>query len=207
MQARIGTFLIAVLTALGGAGLTGVHTVQVALRPPLVDCQPLRLPGFGRPSYQPSPEAIERIRQYQYSHWGEYGGEYVSADSLVEAVTGHVDEYRRAYESLLNDPGHLKVIKVRYGQWQLRALRNRIWKDRKQLQQLGITLWAISDDGIYQHGQLQVSDETSRGRAILKDRYDTGMLCLIPVPARAVEPPAYDPNGPLTCYVGRVDHF
>ena len=172
------TFLIAVLTALGGAGLTGVHTIQVALKPPLLDCQPSRLPGFGGPTYQPSPDAMERITQYQYGHWGEYGGMYVSTDSLVIAVTGHVDEYQRAYERLLNDPGHLKVIKVRYAQWQLRDLRDRIWNDRKQLQQLRITLWAISDDGIYQAVQLGVSDTTTRTRAILRDRYETAMFCI-----------------------------
>ncbi len=30
------------------------------------------------------------------------------------------------------------------------------------------------------------------------------MLCLIPVPTKAIEPPAYDPNGPLTCNLGGV---
>jgi hypothetical protein len=121
---------------------------------------------------------MERITQYQDSHSGEYGGRYVSTDSLVIAVTGHVDENRRAYERLLNDPGHLKVIKVRYAQWQLHDLRDRIWNDRKQLQQLGITLWGISDDGIYQVVQLGVSDTTPRTRAILRDRYDSAMLCI-----------------------------
>jgi hypothetical protein len=203
---RIGTLLITVFTALAGAGLTGVHAAQVALKPPLVNCPPQNLPDIGTSLYQPSSETTDRLRQYEYSHWSEYAGGYLASDGIVEAVTGHLDQHRRAYESIVNAPGHLKVIQVKYAQWQLRDLRDRIWNDRKQLQQLGVTLWAISDDGIYQHVQLQVSDETSRGRAILKDRYDTGMLCLIPIPASAIEPPAYDPNGPLTCYVGgRVD--
>ena len=70
------------------------------------------------------------------------------------------------------------MIKVRYAQWQLRDLRDRIWNDREQLQQLRITLWAISDDGIYQVVQPGVSDTTPRTRAILRARYETAMLCI-----------------------------
>jgi hypothetical protein len=129
-------------------------------------------------SYQIDDATMTLLRQYQYSHWGEYAGDYVTGDALVEAVTGHVEEHRRAYESILNAPGHLQVIKLKYAQWQLRDLANRIYKERNELQQLGVTLWSLADDGIYQVVQLGLSDTSPRTRGILRDRYDTAMLCI-----------------------------
>jgi hypothetical protein len=198
--------VLAGLVGLVGAGAIGVNAVQVALKPPLVDCPPHNLPDMGASLYNPSPETTAELGQYQASHRDEYAGQYLASDAIVEAVTGHVEEHRRAYDAILKAPGHLKMIKLKYPEWQIKALMERISNDRVQLQRNGIQMLSISGMGIYQHVELQISDQSSRARAILRDRYDTDMLCLIPIPTRAIEPPAYDPNGPLTCYVGgRVD--
>jgi len=103
-----------------------VHAAQVTLKPPLVNCPPQNLPDIGASLYQPSPETTGRLRQYEHTHWSEYAGSYVASDGIVEAVTGHLDEHRRAYKSIVNAPGHLKVIQVKYAQWQLHDLADRI---------------------------------------------------------------------------------
>jgi hypothetical protein len=197
--------VLAGLVGLVGAGAIGVNAVQVALKPPLVDCPPHNLPDMGASLYNPSPETTAELGQYQASHRDEYAGQYLASDAIVEAVTGHVEEHRRAYDAILKAPGHLKMIKLKYPEWQIKALMERISNDRVQLQRNGIQMLSISGMGIYQHVELQISDQSSRARAILRDRYDTDMLCLIPIPTRAIEPPAYDPNGPVACGMGQVD--
>lgn len=198
--------MLAGLVGLVGAGAIGVKAVQVALKPPLIDCPSNNLPDMGGALYQPSQETIARLRQYQAEHRNDYAGEYPASDAIVEAVTGHLDEHRRAYEAILGAPGHLKMIQLKYPEWQIKSLTDRISNDREQLRRNGIRILMISGTGIYQRVELQVSDESMRARAILRERYDTSMLCLIPSPTTTVEPPAYDPNGSLTCYVGgRVD--
>jgi hypothetical protein len=206
VHGRFGTVVLAGLVGLIGAGAIGVNAVQVALKPPLIDCPPNTLPDMGESVYHPSQETIARLRQYQAEHRDEYAGEYLASDAIVEAVTGHLDEHRRAYEAILGSPAHLKMMKLRFPESQIKSLMDRISNDMGQLQQNGIRILMISGTGIYQRVELQVSNESTRARAILRERYDTSMLCLIPVPTSAVQPPAYDPNGSLTCYVGgRVD--